>query len=122
VLDIADPMDMVQMTYRVAQIEQKYNRSLYGLLLVETYQAGGVTVPASQWVKQNKLRKKLAVTNQDTDRDTDSNVTITLQEREELFHMNTNKQFDIHHSHAAYQHLFQGPYRLIQVGHSTAQR
>ena len=109
-LNIADPMDMVQMSYRVSQIEQKYSRSLYGIVIVDTYQTGDVSVSSSQWTKQKKLQKKLQLSNSGNE-----SSVITLQEKEQLFHMNTRDYFDLHEMHTKYQNVFQGPYRLLQV-------
>jgi hypothetical protein len=110
VLNIADPMDMVQMSYRVSQIEQKYSRSLYGIVIVDTYQTGDVSVSSSQWTKQKKLQKKLQLSNSGNE-----SSVITPQEKEQLFHMNTRDYFDLHEMHTKYQNVFQGPYRLLQV-------
>lgn len=108
-LDIVEPMDMVQMSYRVSQIEQKYNRSLSGLIIVDTYQTNDDIIPVSEWKKQKTLKKKLMAASQN---DTE---LMSMQDRDALFHMNTHQKFDIYNMHSTYQHVFQGPYRLIQV-------
>ena len=106
-LNIDDPLDIAQMRYRVTQIEEKYGRVLYGLIVVDAYKSHhDESIPKSQWMKQKKLRRKLYG---------EDNKTISLREKEELFHLNTNNQFDIQHIHDSYRNVFEGPLRLVQV-------
>jgi hypothetical protein len=135
VLDTTDPMDMLQMSRRVAQIEQKYHRSLHGLVIVDTYQSREVAMTATQRMKQKKLRRKLACTPEHTEeggQDAASSAAagagggagggsgncskgLSGPDREELFHLNTHQRFGLQELHVAYQHLLQGPFRLLQA-------
>ena len=105
------------MSYRVTQITQKYSRALYGLVIVDTFEANEVTVmPSNVWRKQKELRRKLhAGRNNNHQNENNENMTLSQREKEQLFGMNTNDFFDLHEMHSKYQHVFQGPYRLLQV-------
>jgi len=116
VLNIADPMDAVQMSYRVNQISQKYGRSLHGVVIVDTFETGDESVPHEDTKRQSKLRKRLGQGSEGEG----NNSSFAAHEREQLFHLNTRHTFDPLRVHSRYQHAFQGPFRLLQVCYELA--